>query len=80
MGQQMTLDPRVSVYLNLIVIALTSLIGGTVYWDSLFSADVTAKILAILGLVILVLNAILHAIPSTNNPDDSKKFFLGPKK
>lgn len=60
----MTLDPRVSVWLNVVIGILTALIGGTAYWDALFSAHTTAEILAVLSLTLLALNAVLHMIPS----------------
>ena len=72
----MTLDPRVSIYLNVISGILLALIGGTAYWQVIFDAHTTAIILAGLSLLLLAVNAVLHMIPSKSDAS----FPLGPPK
>jgi hypothetical protein len=75
----MTLDPRVSVYLNVALAVVIALLGGTAMYTDLFGPTATVKILACLGILSLVLNAILHSIPSQSTPQAMKSFYLGPK-
>jgi hypothetical protein len=67
----MTLDPRISLYLNIVVGLLTAL-GA--YASAFGPTGAT-----VIGLLLAVANAVLHAIPSQNTPDAAKTFYLGPK-
>jgi hypothetical protein len=76
----MTIDPRVGLYLSIVMAILAYLTGATAVFTDLFGAQ-HAKI--IMGLITLVLgilssiNAVLHAIPS--KPGAAAEFPLGPK-
>jgi hypothetical protein len=74
----MTIDPRVSMYLN---IALASLmgIGGYLASDSAFmhSGAGVGTVIGI-GAAVAAINGVLHAIPS--KPGATDQFPLGPSK
>jgi len=67
----MTLDPRISLYLNIAVGLLTAL-GA---YADIFGP----KGAVIIGALVAAGNAILHAIPSQSTPEAAKTFYLGPK-
>lgn len=67
----MTLDPRISLFLNIAIGILTAL-GA--YANAIGPTGAT-----IIGILTAVFNAILHAIPSQSTPDAAKTFYLGPK-
>jgi hypothetical protein len=67
----MTLDPRVSLYLN-VAIAILTAIGA--YSDVVGPEGVTT-----IAILVSILNAILHAIPSQSTPAAKASFYLGPK-
>lgn len=73
----MTIDPRVAVYLNLVLAILMALAGATAEFSSLLGQQGSLVAMAIIGILITVINSVLHAIPS--KPDDAKAFYLGPK-
>jgi hypothetical protein len=41
------------------------------------SGSITA--MAVIGILITIINGILHAIPSRDGPEAAKTFYLGPK-
>lgn len=67
----MTLDPRISLYLNIAVAVLTAL-GA--YADTFGPQGVM-----IIALLTAIGNAVLHAIPSASTPAAQQAFYLGPK-
>ena len=67
----MTLDPRVSLFLN-VAIAILTVLGA--YTDAIGPEGAT-----IVGVLTAVVNAILHAIPSQSTPAAKASFYLGPK-
>ncbi len=67
----MTLDPRISLYLNIAVAVLTAL-GA--YSDVIGPEGTT-----IIVMLTAIGNAILHAIPSESTPAAKASFYLGPK-
>jgi len=79
----MTIDPRYSVWLSIILAILAFLSGtGSQLTDLGFTPHQVKAILA--GLMILLgignaVNAVLGAIPSKSGPDGAKQFYLGPK-
>jgi hypothetical protein len=73
----MTLDPRVSIYLNLAVAALVA-VGGYFAADTSFMSTKAGLITTlVIGAVIAAINGILHSIPS--KPGATQQFPLGPK-
>ena len=75
----MTLDPRVSLYLNVILAVLMGLAGATTELTNLFGEHGSIIAMAVIAILIAAINAILHAIPSKDTPDATKTFYLGPK-
>ena len=75
----MTLDPRVSLYLNLAVISFGGIATYLMSNSDFVHSPAGFYTLLGLGGVIAAMNAILHAIPSQNTPEASKQFYLGPK-
>lgn len=73
----MTLDPRVAVFLNIFLAILMALAGATAEFSSLLGQQGSVAAMAVIGILITVVNGILHAIPS--KPDAAKDFYLGPK-
>jgi hypothetical protein len=67
----MTLDPRISLFLNVAVAVLTAL-GA--YSDVIGPQGATA-----IAILATVANAVLHAIPSESTPAAKASFYLGPK-
>ena len=76
----MTIDPRIGFWFSVAVAIFTTLAALGTQFTTLFGADETEKILAVLAIVNAVaaaVSAVLHAIPSP--PGDAHKFLLGPK-
>ncbi len=78
----MTIDPRIGMWFS-IVMAIVSvmLLCGTEF-TTLFGSVVSLKMLAALGILNVVNNAIngvLHMIPSISGPAGAAQFPLGPK-
>lgn len=72
----MTLDPRISLYLNLACVALVA-IAAYLGAQQGFVAAHPGWVLAI-GAAIAAINGVLHAIPS--KPGATEQFPLGPSK
>lgn len=79
----MTIDPRFSFWLSIVLAVLAVLAGaGSQYSDLGLSPEHVKAVLA--GFVLLMgvgnaINAVLAAIPSKSDPDAAKQFYLGPK-
>lgn len=77
----MTVDPRWSFYLSLILAILGFLGGaGSQFTDLGLGPNVVKAILALIALILGIgnaINAVLAAIPSA--PGQTKGFYLGPK-
>ena len=79
----MTIDPRYSVWLSLVLAILAFLSGASAQFSDLGLEPhqvkaILAGITLLLGLGNAV-NAVLGAMPSESTPDAMKKFYLGPK-
>ena len=79
----MTLDPRWSVWLSVLMAILAFLSGaGAQFKDLGLSDSETKAILAGIALFLGIgnaVNAVLAAIPSKSSPEAMKQFYLGPK-
>ncbi len=73
----MTLDPRISVYLNLATVVLTALLGYTSTFTDLFGQHASGLIMGAFLISLGIVNAVLHSIPSEDGPAAKKQFFLG---
>jgi hypothetical protein len=71
------LDPRISIYLNLLCVALVG-VGGYLVTNTAFMGTHAGMITAlVISCAIAGINAILHAVPS--KPGATEQFPLGPK-
>lgn len=76
----MTIDPRIGLYLSVLMAMLAFIVGAGATLTDLFGPETTKIVLAISTLVLGVgnaVNAVLHAIPS--KPGAASEFPLGPK-
>ena len=76
----MTLDPRVGMYLSIVLAVIGALAGASTQLTTIFGEHTASIILALAVLLLTVgnaINAVLHAIPSKSGSD--YKFPLGPK-
>ena len=76
----MTLDPRVGMYLSIVLAVIGALAGASTQLTTIFGEHTASIILALAVLLLTVgnaINAVLHAIPSKSGSDS--KFPLGPK-
>lgn len=76
----MTIDPRVGFWLSIILAVIGVLAASSTQLTTIFGEH-TANIVLAFAVMILAagnaVNAILHAIPSSNT--DAHKYLLGPK-
>ncbi|HZP68386.1 MAG TPA: hypothetical protein VFB29_00465 [Pseudolabrys sp.] len=76
----MTIDPRVSCWLNVFAAVMLFTTGASADLTAIFGDKVASLIIhlcAYLGGIVAAVNAILHAIPS--KPGATNEFYLGPK-
>lgn len=73
----MTLDPRVGMWLSFLAAALTAVAAFSGELTSLFGQAMTVKILAVDAILLGLVNAVLHMIPSKSTPAALEKFPLG---
>jgi hypothetical protein len=76
----MTLNPKVSMWLNIAAVVLMAIVGCGSMFTDLIGTAATVKVMAGVGILGSVVNAVLHMIPSQNGPDAAKLFALGPSK
>lgn len=79
----MTIDPRVGMWLSIVLAILGVAAGSTDQLKVIFGEHTETIILAWIVLVMGVgnaINAVLHAIPSQSGPTAAAEFPLGPKK
>ena len=72
----MQIDPRVSIWLNVLLAILTGITSATA--EALWPGH-GAQVMLYASFAILVINAVLHAIPSVSGPAGAAQFALGPK-
>lgn len=78
----MTIDPRIGMWLSIVAAIVSALVAGGAEFTDIFGPDRAKAILAFLGIINAVINAVnaaLHAIPSQSGPVAAKQFLLGPK-
>lgn len=79
----MTIDPRWSFWLSILLATLSFLGGaGSQFADLGLSPAVVKAVLAAIAIVVGVgnaLNAVLAAIPNKTGPGAANAFYLGPK-
>lgn len=75
----MTLNPMVSIYVNIIFVILTALTGCAAQFTTLLGSTGELIAMAVIAILLAIVNGILHAIPSQSGPTGAAQFPLGPK-
>jgi uncharacterized membrane protein YuzA (DUF378 family) len=77
----MSIDPKVSTLINLVITVLGALAGASAEWTSLFGQGKSQQIVAVMGMAVTVLGAVNTGLHGVSSPVAGPlvKTTLGPR-